>query len=198
MTSMWTMHSLLVVALLTATVAIQRPRATRLELGIILVWSLLWIGRWCRSALATQGLTRQTTTTVPSRVGKRWHQGTVPLYLGSGFAWTTHHVSKLLEYLRQYGAFPDGIEMRGGTPLLHGVGSFSARTIHLSMGDLSTHLSVQGATQTGKSSLFRLLGRQIIPRCDGPVVLIDPRPELLLVRGIHRCSRTRGPSGCPD
>lgn len=95
--------------------------------------------------------------------------------LGSGFPWRPAETAALRAWRRRYGMLPETADPRGGTPALHGVGALTETVVALPNSDLRAHLAIQGATQSGKTALLRVLLSSAIWRTSGAVVVIDPK-----------------------
>jgi hypothetical protein len=148
------------------------------------------------------------------RVWRAWHQladvavaqadytSDEGLIIGSGFPWTARHAAAIHAFIDREWVLPLATtHLRGegevkGTPAFHAVGQSHASWITIPWSDLSGHVCIEGATQSGKTYLLASLVEQLIvhpsPSTQGAKVVIDPKGEQYLVDTVRQAAERAG------
>ena len=114
------------------------------------------------------------------------------LVLGDGFVWVGCHAHALQRYAHRYQSLPQDPGRRGGSPAIHGCGSARDQAVILPYARLSSHVAMEGATQSGKTALLALMARQLIAANQGAVVVIDPKGSDALHQAAYEAARREG------
>jgi hypothetical protein len=124
------------------------------------------------------------------------------LIIGSGFAWTARHAAAIHDFLGREWVLPlAATDTRGqgevkGTPAFQAVGLSTAQWITIPWSDLSGHVCIEGATQSGKTYLLASLAEQLIvhlSRMDpGAVVILDPKGDAYMVQVVRSAAASVG------
>jgi hypothetical protein len=124
------------------------------------------------------------------------------LRIGSGFPWTARHAAAIHAFMDHQWVLPMATTTtRGegdvkGTPAFHAVGQSRASWITIPWSDLSGHVCIEGATQSGKTYLLGLLIEQLIVHgrspISGAIVVIDPKGDAQLVHTIRHAAQRTG------
>jgi TraM recognition site of TraD and TraG len=120
------------------------------------------------------------------------------IVVGSGFAWTAHHAAAIHSFIDRQGVLPTAsCDRRGeGTPALHAVGQSRSAWVTIPWSDLSGHVCIEGATQSGKTYLLAWIAEQLIApgngRVRGPVVVLDPKGDADFVQVVRAAAASAG------
>ena len=156
------------------------------HLGVVAwgLWRCRWVARQVR--LRAAWTRPKAARPIPSRAHP---QG---LILGDGFIWVGDHVSALQRYVHRYQSLPQDPGPRGGSPAIHGCGAARDQAVVLPFARLSSHVAIEGATQSGKTVLLAHMTRQMIAAAQGAVVVIDPKGSDTLYQAAHEAATRDG------